>query len=240
MATWIVLIGGFVLSLVATKKFDIEFLATWAVFILGGAPLTVAIAALSIALATGLAVLGALGRLSRSAPIYAAATLYVSFVRGTPLVVQILFLILALPQIVPASADVPLIVLGIVALAFNYGAYMTEIFRAGIQAVPRGQREAAEALGMPERLVMRRILLPQAVRIVIPPIGNEFIAMLKDSALLSIVGVQELLWRAETAGAQKFRTFETLTLAAAVYWVMTIVFTLLQERLERRMAAGDR
>ena len=110
---------------------------------------------------------------------YGLASLYVSLVRGTPLLVQIFIIFFALPQL---GIVLPPIPAGIIALAFNYGAYMTEIFRAGIQAVPRGQREAAGALGMPERLVLRRIVLPQAVRIVIPAIGNDFIAMIKDSS----------------------------------------------------------
>ena len=117
---------------------------------------------------------------------------------------------------------------------------MTEIFRAGIQAVPRGQREAAEALGMPEHLIMRRIVLPQAVRIVIPAIGNDFVAMIKDSALVSVIAVQELLWRAQNVGRQNFRSLEALLIAALVYWVLTIVFSFFQERLERRMARSDR
>jgi polar amino acid transport system permease protein len=117
---------------------------------------------------------------------------------------------------------------------------MTEIFRAGIQAVPSGQQEAAQALGMPERLVMRRIVLPQAVRIVIPAIGNEFIAMIKDSALVSLIAVRELLWRARRVGTQNFRTLEAFLIAALVYWVLTIIFSIFQERLERRMARGDR
>ena len=104
----------------------------------------------------------------------------------------------------------PAIPAGLIALSFNYGAYMTEIFRAGIQAVPDGQREAAEALGMPERLVMRRIVLPQAVRIVIPAIGNEFVAMIKDSSLVSILAVEELLFRARLVGQQNFRSLEAL------------------------------
>ena len=112
--------------------------------------------------------------------------------------------------------------MGTFALAFNYGAYMTEIFRAGIQAVPGGQREAALALGMSERRIMIKIVLPQAIRIVTPAIGNEFIAMIKDSALVSVIGVQELLWRARTIGSANFRSLETLLLAAAVYWVLTI------------------
>ena len=114
-----------------------------------------------------------------------------SAVRGTPLIFQILFIYLALPQLVPEAARIPGVVLGIFALAFNYGAYMTEIFRAGIQAVPGGQREAAAALGLSERRIMVRIVLPQAIRIVTPAIGNEFIAMIKDSALLAFIGVQE-------------------------------------------------
>ncbi len=130
--------------------------------------------------------------------------------------------------------------MGIFALAFNYGAYMTEIFRAGIQAVPHGQREAAMALGMGERRIMSKIVLPQAVRIVTPAIGNEFIAMIKDSALVSFIGVQELLWRAKTLGTANFRTLEMLILAAAVYWMLTLILTFFQDRLEKRMARGDR
>src|SRR6476620_4940387 len=103
----------------------------------------------------------------------------------------------ALPQL---GIILPALLAGILALGFNYGAYMTEIFRAGIQAVPRGQREAAEALGMPERLIMRRIVLPQAVRIVVPAIGNDFVSMIKDSSLVSVGGLQEILWRANTVG----------------------------------------
>jgi polar amino acid transport system permease protein len=251
IVTWVVIVGGLLLALDAGPRFDPSFLLgpvdsrnpastpVW-VYILGGVPLTLVISVVSIALAIVMALSGALGRLSRNAVIYGAASLYVSLVRGTPLIVQIIFVYLALPQVLPLAADVPVIVLGIFALAFNYGAYMTEIFRAGIQAVPRGQREAAEALGMRERLVMRRIVLPQAIRIVIPAIGNEFIAMTKDSALVSVIGVQELLWRAQRIGSANFRNMETLLLGATVYWVITIILSLFQERLERQMARGDR
>ena len=131
-------------------------------------------------------------------------------------------------------------VMGVVALAFNYGAYMTEIFRAGIQAVPEGQREAALALGMSDRRIMSRIVLPQAVRIVTPAIGNEFIAMIKDSALVSWIGVQELLWRARIEGSANFRSLEMYLTAALIYWILTMVLSLAQDRLEKRMARGDR
>ncbi len=238
--TWVVVIGLLVGSLAAAGKVDVTFLAMWGPYIVGGIPITIVVSIFSIGLAVMFAVLGALGRLSVRAPIYAVATLYVSLVRGTPLIVQILFIYLALPQIIPASAGIPVIVLAIFALAFNYGAYMTEIFRAGIQAIPRSQIEAAGALGMTDSQTMRRVVLPQAIRIVIPAIGNEFIAMIKDSALVSIITVQELLWRAQRVGQSNFRSLETLLLAALVYWVMTIAFSVVQDRLEKRMAESDR
>ena len=147
----------------------------------------------------------------------------------------------AAPGALTPGGAAPIVrLLGIVALSFNYGAYMTEVFRAGIQAIPRGQIEAAGAIGMTDRLTMRRVILPQAVRIVTPAIGNEFIAMIKDSALVSLLGVQELLWRAQRVGTQNFRALETLMLAALVYWILTIVFSLFQDRLEKRMAESDR
>jgi len=127
----------------------------------------------------------------------------------------------------------------VIALSFNYGAYMTEIFRAGIQAVPRGQTEAAAALALPQPLITRRIVLPQATRIVIPAIGNEFIAMLKDSALVSFLAVQEILWRADTVGRNALQPIAALLIAALVYWVLTMVFSYFQSRLEGRLARSD-
>jgi polar amino acid transport system permease protein len=233
--TWAVLIA--VVLWAVAKEFDFEFLAEWWQFILAGAWFTIILAVLSIIVATAFAVLGALGRLSRNPVINGAASLYVSLIRGTPLLVQILFWFYALAE---AGIVLEPLHAGVMALGFNYGAYLTEIFRAGIQAVPRGQREAAEALGMTESVLMRRIVLPQAVRIVIPPIGNEFIAMLKDTSLVSIISIQELLWKAQTAGRSQVRILEAIVFAAAVYWVLTIVFSFFQERLERRLARGDR
>jgi polar amino acid transport system permease protein len=236
-AVWIGLVGGLVYALWATGNIDLEFIERWAPFILGGVGVTVLVCVLSIFFATIIALLGAVARLSANPYIYGVASLYVSLVRGTPLLVQIFFVYFALPQLGVVLDAIPA---GVLALSFNYGAYMTEIFRAGIQAVPRGQREAASALGMPEQLLMRRVVLPQAVRIVIPAIGNEFIAMIKDSSLVSIIAVQELLWRARRVGTQNFRTLESFLIAALVYWVLTIIFSIFQERLERRMARSDR
>jgi polar amino acid transport system permease protein len=234
---WIGLVGALLFALWLTDNIDTEWMTTWAPFIVGGAGTTIFVCLVSIVLATVLAVLGAVARLSSNAILFSVSSLYVSLVRGTPLLVQIYFIFFALPQM---GIRLDAVLAGILALGFNYGAYMTEIFRAGIQAVPGGQREAAQALGMPEHLVMRRVVLPQAVRIVIPAIGNDFIAMIKDSALISTIAVQELLWRAQRAGTRDFKTLQALLIAAAIYWALTIIFSYFQERLEKRMARGDR
>lgn len=237
IAVWIFLVGLLMFALWVTGNIETEWITTWAPFILGGTGITIFICVTSIVLATVLAILGAIARLSSNAIIYSVASLYVSLVRGTPLLVQIFFFYFALPQM---GVRLDALVCGILALGFNYGAYMTEVFRAGIQAVPRGQREAAQALGMPERDVMRRIVLPQAFRIVIPAIGNDFVAMIKDSALVSTIAVQELLWRATRAGTQTFHSLQAFLIAAAVYWALTIIFSFFQEKLEKRMARSDR
>jgi polar amino acid transport system permease protein len=229
----------------AAFQFNVAFMLQWAPFILGGVTLTILICVLGIALSIPLALLGALGRLSGN-PIYNGVSgFYVSFIRGTPLLVQIFFIYLALPQLAQYAPG-PLqglfilgtVTSGVLALGINYGAYMAEIFRAGIQSVGHGQVEAAQALGMTRTQTMRRIVLPQAIRVIIPPTGNEFIAMIKDSSLLSVVGTQELFFRASKIGRQYFQNLETLVIAALVYWALTSIFTYFQGRLERRVGRG--
>jgi len=236
--TWAVIVAGVIaLVVIATHPNPRFHLQDWIPYILGGVWLTLFLSLSSIFFAVILAILGALGRLSSNPYFNGIASLYVSLVRGTPLIVQILFIFLGLPSVGVVIPEIPT---GIIALSFNYGAYLTEVFRAGIQAVPGGQIEAARSLGMPEREVLRRIVLPQAIRIVTPAVANDFIAMTKDSALVSLVGVDELLFRAQAAGRPNLATFQTIAVAAAIYWIMTIVLSLFQARLERRMAAGDR
>ena len=237
LAMWVLIVVGLVGFILLTVRVDSAFLERWIPFILAGIPVTLFLAVTSIFFATILAALGALGRLSRNPYLNAIASFYVSFFRGTPLLLQILFIFLALPQV---GIVLPAIPTAIVALSLNYGSYMTEVFRSGIEAVPHGQTEAAQSLGMTPRTTFRRIIAPQAFRIVTPAVGNDFIAMIKDSSLASVVGVQELLWRAQTAGRPTFQSMQTLLVAAFVYWVMTIIFSLFQNRLEGRMATGDR
>ena len=220
-------------------------------YIAKGLEFTVVLAAFAIVLATFLALLGALGRLSRNAVAYGVSGFYTSFFRGTPLIVQLFLIFLALPQIgfdMNRTSLVNILTLttfqaGVIGLGLNYGAYMTEIFRAGIQSVGRGQAEAADALGMTYPQRMRRVVLPQAIRVIIPPTGNEFIAMMKDTALVSFLGASvtsaELFLRAQLAFSSSIRNrLESLLVAAALYWLLTSVFTFFQVRLEKRISKG--
>ena len=221
-----------------TIHLDAAFIKENIGFIASGVGVTIGISILSILLATILALLAALGRLSRIPPVYALSTFYVSLIRGTPLYLQIFFFFLALPQLGIILSGM---FAGVLALGLYYGAYMSEIFRAGLSSVGKGQREAALALGMTPNQMMRRVVIPQALRFSIPPTGNEFIAMLKDSALVSATGfVHELMWRATRVGRAQFHNLEALIIAAVFYWIMTLVFTGLQGRLETYMARGDR
>ena len=240
----------------AAADFDTAWMLEKFRYVSGGLRYTMTIALAGIVLAIVMALVGALGRLSRNPLAFGLSGFYTSFFRGTPLIVQMFLIYLALPQVgvnlersfpgLPTSlSDVLTLdaaVAGVLALGLNYGAYMTEIFRAGIQAVGHGQGEAAEALGMTYRQKMRRIVLPQAFRIIIPPTGNEFIAMMKDSALVSFLGASattaELFRRAQLMGKKDFKSLEALLLAAALYWVLTAVFTYFQGRLERRLSKG--
>jgi polar amino acid transport system permease protein len=233
----------------SAADFDAAWMKDKFSFIARGLTWTVIISAMAIILASVLALFGALGRLSRNAIAYGVTGFYTSFFRGTPLIVQMFLIYLGLPQIGIALGQPWLgwltldpIPAGVLALGLNYGAYMTEIFRAGIVSVGHGQAEAADALGMRYRQKMRRIVLPQAFRVIIPPTGNEFIAMMKDSALVSFLGTQvaqmEIFRRAQLVGKESFRNLEALIVAALIYWALTTVFQYFQTRLEKRLSKG--
>jgi polar amino acid transport system permease protein len=237
-------------------SFDNAWIRAHISFIAKGLVFTLAMALLGIILAVILALLGALGRLSRNPIAYGISGFYTSFFRGTPLLVQLFLFYLALPRVginltqrfdsIPGGlVDIltrPSFQVGVLVLGLNYGAYMTEIFRAGIQSVSHGQSEAADALGMTYRQKMRRVVLPQAFRVVIPPTGNEFIAMMKDTALVSVLGQSidsmELFRRAQLIGNADVKPLEALITAAALYWALTAIFTYFQSRLERRVSKG--
>ncbi|HEX6581213.1 MAG TPA: amino acid ABC transporter permease [Actinomycetota bacterium] len=254
-AVWLVILAllGF---LFWASSFDNQWIREHIGFIARGLVFTLGMAAGGIILAVVLALLGALGRLSRNPVAYGVSGFYTSFFRGTPLIVQLFLFYLALPRLginltarfpdLPGGlVDIltrPAFQVGLLVLGLNYGAYMTEIFRAGIQSVSHGQSEAAEALGMTYRQKMRRVVLPQAFRVIIPPTGNEFIAMMKDTALVSVLGQSiesmELFRRAQLIGNADVRPMEALITAAGLYWALTAIFTYFQSRLERRVNKG--
>ncbi len=223
---------------IKTIHLDMEFIQQNLDFIASGIWVTLYLSLLSIILATFLALVAALGRLSTFPPIFALSTFYVSLIRGTPLYLQVFFFFLALPQLGIVLSG---LWAGVIALGLNYGAYMSEIFRAALSSVGKGQREAAQAIGMTPGQTMTRIVLPQALKFAIPPIGNDFIAMTKDSALISATGfVHELMWRATKVGRAQFHNLEALIIAAIFYWMMTLVLSAIQSRIETRLSRGER
>lgn len=223
----------FLLLLLFFYSFDLSFsfIAKKVGFLISqGMLTTLYISAISIVLATILALAGALAKLSGNGIAYGLATFYTSLFRGLPLLMQIYLIYLGLPQIGYVVGAIPA---GVLALSLCYGAYMTEIFRAGIQSIPHGQAEAATALGLRPAQTMSLVILPQAMRIIIPPTGNQFISMLKDSSLVSVVGVWELMYLARTLGQTEFRHIEMLITASMIYWALSIMLEAGQARLER-------
>ncbi len=204
--------------------------------------LTVQLSVLGTALGIILGTLFALMRLSKVLPLRWFALVYIWFFRGTPLIVQIVFWYFALPQVwpdwMPWNGQMTAFQTGVLALAINEGAYMTEIMRAGIQSVDPGQMEAAKSLGMTYSLSMRRIILPQAMRVVIPPTGNEFIAMLKNSSLVSVISVSELFLVAKLQYSSTLLYFEWLIIASLWYLALTTVASIVQAWLENRYRQG--
>ncbi|MDX3974135.1 amino acid ABC transporter permease [Shinella sp.] len=200
-----------------------------------GVALTLLITVVSMAISLVVAILTALGRLSSNALAFGIATFYASFFRGTPLLVQVLIVYLALPQFGIVLSG---LASGILALSLNYGAYLAETIRAGILSVPRGQGEAAMALGLGRLVIAFKVIAPQAMRIIIPPAGGHFISMLKDSSLVSIMGLWELNFLAQSYGRATYHYMEMLLTAAAIYWFLSIGLELVQNRLEKRFGRG--
>lgn len=230
---WLVWAELAVLILLFFYSFDLSFAFIQkkiGFLITQGLVMTVYISAVSIVIATVLALLGAMAKLSSNGVAQGVAHFYTSLFRGLPLLMQIYVIYLGLPQLGYVVDAVPT---GIAALSLCYGAYMTEIFRAGIESIPKGQWEAARALGLRPASVMARIILPQSMRVIIPPTGNQFIAMLKDSSLVSVVGVWELMYLARTQGQTEFRHIEMMITASLIYWVLSIALELVQKRIER-------
>jgi polar amino acid transport system permease protein len=246
LAVW----GGLLLAFVAfVNAFDLDFalvrdkLPTLLGLQLNpdgalqGVPLTLLVSVGAMAVAVVLGLLAALGKISSHPVAYGVATFYNSFFRGTPLLVQILLIYLGLPQLGPVPAAIPS---GIAALSLCYGAYLSEIFRAAIESLPAGQWQAGEALGMRRGTVLRQVILPQALKNAVPPVFAMFISMLKDSSLVSVMGLWEVMFLAQSYGRASYRYVEMLLTAAAIYWLLSIVLEFGQALLERRLRSGRR
>ncbi|MFC0269867.1 amino acid ABC transporter permease [Metabacillus herbersteinensis] len=206
-------------------------------YILGGILVTLQIVALSVLLGFSWGVILALFKISRVRPLMWFADFYTSVFRGTPLVLQLLIIYFGLPQIIGFTID-PYWA-AVAAFTLNSGAYISEVIRAGIMAVDKGQREAALALGVPYRQMMKDIILPQAFKNILPALMNEFITLTKESAIVTVIGVGDVMRRAYQVGANTFLYFEPLLFAGLIYYVMIMILTLLGKLVERRMRRSD-
>src|ERR1700704_3892708 len=192
----------------------IEFLPS----LLDGAVLTIAVSLLSFALALVFGLATGIARISRVPPLRVVAACYIQFIRGTPLLLQLFFIYYVLPY---AGIVLSPFVSGAMGLTLNYAAYMAEVFRSGIQAIPKGQWEAGASVGMSRRLLMRRIILPQAFRIIVPSLGNFFVSIFKDSALVSVITMRDLMFSGQLLASATYKHFEIFAMVAAIYFLIS-------------------
>jgi polar amino acid transport system permease protein len=221
------------------------------VFLQDGARVTIGITVVSFVFIVLVGLIGGLGRISKNPLVKGIASVYVEVVRGIPLLVQLMFIYYASPIVIrdvglrlasiwPALSAklvgirINPLVAAVVGLTVCYGAYTSEIFRAGIESIAKGQMEAARSLGMSYFQAMRHVILPQAVRVILPPVGNEFVALLKDSSLVSVVAVADMTRRGREFMASTFMALETWLMVALLYLVMTLLLSRLVAYLEER------
>lgn len=233
----------------------LELIWTSLPLILEGALHTLEITLIAVTIGFILGLFAGLARLSKKRTVRFLATCYVDFFRGTPLLVQIFMVYFGLPQVLGAfqtfmmdtfsmgqiweSTHIEPFLAAIISTSLNSGAYIAEIFRAGVQSIERGQMEAARSLGMTHVQAMRFVVLPQAFKRMIPPLGNEFIAMLKDTSLLSVIGFEEMARRGQLIIAQTYKPFHIWLTVAFIYLIMTFAISRLVDYMERRLKAGD-
>lgn len=204
--------------------------------LLQGAWLTIQLTLIAVLVGIIIGTFAGMIRLTNS-PLRYIAGAYIDFIRGTPLLVQIFIIYYGMPPIIKRT--IPPYIAGIIALSINSGAYVAEIVRSGIQSIDKGQTEAALSLGLSRATTMRYIILPQAFRRIIPPLGNEFIALLKDSSLVSAIALEELVRKAQIIAGRTFRPFEVWFVVAIIYLIMTVTISRLVNITERHLKAGD-
>lgn len=229
--------GGIVLG------FDFSFLKIYYPYFINGTVYTIILAFFTVLLGTVIGTVFGLLKLSKNPILRFIASAYIEFIRGTPLLVQIYIIFygisIEIPDSVILGIDMSRFIPGIIALSINSGAYVAEIIRAGIQAVDKGQMEASRSLGFTHTMSMRYIILPQAIRNILPALGNEFVVVIKESSIVMIIGIAELMYSANIVRGAIFKPFEPLLLAALIYFILTFSLSKLLGVAERRMRAGD-
>lgn len=225
---------------------NFSFLSEYYPYYITGTKTTIILAAFTVFFGVIFGTLLALMKLSKSKVFKFIASCYIEFIRGTPLLVQIYIIFYGLPAIGLAFPEVPLLgedfprfMAGVVAMSINSAAYVAEIIRSGIQAIDKGQMEAARSLGMPHGMAMRYIILPQAIKNILPALGNEFVVVIKESSIVSVIGITELMFNAGVVRGATFNPFGPLVVAAVIYFVLTFTTSKLLGIAERRMRAGD-
>lgn len=216
--------------------FEFDLLVDIIPELLEGAVITIELTAMSVAIGTLLGLFIGLGRISSYKIFNIPATLYVEFIRGTPLLVQVMIVYYGLPAI---GLNLGQMTSGIVALSINSGAYVGEIFKAGIKSIKKGQFEASHSLGLSYSQTMRYVILPQATRNILPALGNEFIALLKDSSLVSVIAISELLRRGMLVYSRTYNAWTPLLGVAIIYLCMTIPLSRAVQVLEKRWEIND-
>ena len=218
-------------------SFNVDLAVSAIPLLLMGALVTVKITAISVGLGIVIGLFVGIARIAHSRVLRLLAAIYVDFLRGTPLLVQIFLIYFSLPMVTGRHMDP--FVAAIASCSINSGAYVAEIFRAGIQSIDAGQMEAGRSLGMTWGQTMRYIIVPQAFKRVIPPLGNEFIALLKDSSLVSVIGFEELTRRGQLVIARTYGSLEIWTCVAIIYLLMTVTISRFVAYLERRCRIDD-
>ena len=206
----------------------------WPLF-LEGATTTVLLSFFSVIVGVGCGTLMALARLSTNKFLSKAANVYIDIIRGTPLLVQLYLVYFGLATVL----DLNDFVSGVIAVSVNTTAYIAEIIRSGIQSVDKGQMEAARSMGMPKRMAMRQIILPQAMKNILPAIGNEFATLIKETSIVSLIGIHDLMYSSDTVRGATFTVFIPLLMTAFLYFVMTTTIAFFMDKLERKLQASD-
>jgi len=229
---------------------NFSFLAKYWPYYLLGAKNTILLAIFAVVLGVLIGMILAIARVGKNPIPRFIATAYVEFIRGTPLLVQLFIIYYGLQAIGIRFPDIPIMsgilginfadfMAGVITMGINSGAYVCEIFRAGIQSIDKGQTEAARSLGLSYPKTMLYIIIPQAIRNVLPTLGNEFVVVIKESSIVSIIGIADLMYKANTVRGNTFQPFEPLLVAAGVYFMLTFPLSKLLARIERRMHTHD-